>query len=98
MSALNHQGGDHTEPGGIPFPWFGADPIDEHELQRHPRNRQHSHLTGRHDMVVHVAVRDMKHLKDLALDSFTNRPGVTQIETSIIYEATYRHDLVIEET
>ncbi len=54
-------------------------------------------VTGRHDMVVHVAVRDMKHLKNLALDSFTNRPGVTQIETSIIYEATYRHDLVIEE-
>jgi len=54
-------------------------------------------VTGRHDMVVHVAVRDMTHLKDLALDSFTNRPGVTQIETSIIYEATYRHDLVIAE-
>jgi hypothetical protein len=37
--------------------------------------------------------RDMQHLKDLALDSFTNRPGVTRIETSIIYEARVRHEL-----
>src|SRR5205809_623141 len=32
-------------------------------------------------------------LKDLALDSFTNRPGVTRIETSIVYEARARHEL-----
>lgn len=43
-------------------------------------------VTGRHDMVVHVLARDMQHLKDLALDKFTNRAGVQQIETSIIYE------------
>ena len=35
----------------------------------------------------------MQHLKDLALDRFTNRPGVTRIETSIIYEARVRHEL-----
>ena len=27
-------------------------------------------------------------LKDLALDQFTNRPGVTRIETSIIFRTT----------
>jgi Lrp/AsnC ligand binding domain len=42
---------------------------------------------------VHVVARDTRHLKDLALDSFTNRPGVTRIETSIIYETRVRHEL-----
>jgi Lrp/AsnC ligand binding domain len=43
-------------------------------------------ITGRYDFVVHVAVRDMIHLKNLALDKFTSRPEVTRIETSIIYD------------
>ncbi|WP_068085165.1 Lrp/AsnC family transcriptional regulator [Novosphingobium rosa] len=50
-------------------------------------------VTGRHDLIVHVVVRDTRHLKDLALDHFTNRPGVTRIETSIIFEARHRHEL-----
>jgi DNA-binding Lrp family transcriptional regulator len=50
-------------------------------------------VTGRHDLVVHVAVRNTRHLKDLALDRFTNKPGVTRVETSIIYEARYRREL-----
>ena len=52
-------------------------------------------VTGRHDLVVHVVVRDTRHLKDLALDHFTNRPGVTRIETSIIFEARHRHVLPV---
>ena len=52
-------------------------------------------VSGRTDLVVHVAVRDTRHLKDLALDSFTNRPGVTRIETSIIFEARQRHELPV---
>ena len=50
-------------------------------------------VTGPHDFVVHVVARDMAHLKDLVLDHFTNRPAVTRIETSIIYEARMRHEL-----
>jgi hypothetical protein len=34
-------------------------------------------------------------LKDLALDQFTSRPGVTRIETSIIYEACRRYQLPV---
>ena len=52
-------------------------------------------VTGRYDLVVHVVVRDMQHLKDLALDSFTNRPGVTRIETSIIFDARRRYALPV---
>ena len=55
-------------------------------------------VTGRYDVVVHVVVRDMQHLKDLALDQFTNRPGVTRIETSIIFEARRRYELPVLET
>lgn len=50
-------------------------------------------VTGRHDLIVHVVVRDTQHLKDLALDNFTNRPGVERIETSIIFEARHRYEL-----
>lgn len=50
-------------------------------------------VTGQHDLVVHVAVRDMRHLKDLALDSFTARPGVTRIETSIIFDQRRNYEL-----
>jgi hypothetical protein len=37
--------------------------------------------------------RDIVHLKDLALDKFTNKPGVTRIETAIIYDAKRRHEV-----
>lgn len=58
-----------------------------------PEVRSAHLITGRYDLVVHVAVRDTRHLKDLALDRFTNRPGVTRIETSIIYETRTRYEL-----
>jgi hypothetical protein len=44
---------------------------------------------------VHVLVRDTQHLKDLALDQFMNRPGITRIETSIIFEARRRYELLV---
>jgi DNA-binding Lrp family transcriptional regulator len=50
-------------------------------------------ITGRHDLVVHVVARDMAHLKELALDNFTNRPSVTRIETSIIFERRSRSEV-----
>ena len=52
-------------------------------------------VTGRYDLVVHVVVRDTQHLKDLALDHFTNRPGVTRTEASIIFDARRRNELPV---
>lgn len=52
-------------------------------------------VSGRYDVVVHVVVRDTAHLKDLALDRLTNRPGVTRIETSLIFDARRRHELPV---
>jgi DNA-binding Lrp family transcriptional regulator len=72
-------------------------------LQRHSRRqviafRSHllalpevlavSHVGGSYDFVVHVAVRDSNHLRDLALDAFTTRPEVGQMETHLIFEHT----------
>ena len=47
------------------------------------------------DLIVHVVVRNTRHLKDLALDHFTNRTAVTRIETSIIFDARRRYELPV---
>lgn len=46
------------------------------------------HVAGVTDFLVHVAVRDSDHLRNLAMDAFTSRPEVAQIETSLIFECT----------
>lgn len=43
------------------------------------------HLAGENDFLLHVAVRDADHLRDLAMDAFTSRPEVNQIRSSLIY-------------
>lgn len=43
-------------------------------------------ITGQHDLVVHVIARDTAHLRNIALDRFTNQPSINRLETSIIYE------------
>src|SRR4051812_14092792 len=44
------------------------------------------HVGGADDYLVHVAVRDTEHLRDVVLDSFTARPEVAHVETRIIFE------------
>ncbi|MCU0304459.1 MAG: Lrp/AsnC family transcriptional regulator [Thermoanaerobaculales bacterium] len=44
------------------------------------------HVAGADDFLVHVAVRDADHLRDLAMDAFTTRPEVSHIETRLIFE------------
>ena len=44
------------------------------------------HISGADDFLVHVAVRDTKHLHDLIIDSFASREEVTNIETALIFE------------
>jgi DNA-binding Lrp family transcriptional regulator len=63
------------------------------DIVKVPEVRSAFLVTGRYDLVVHVVVSDTRHLKDLALDQFTNRPGVTRIETSIIFDARRRYEL-----
>jgi DNA-binding Lrp family transcriptional regulator len=51
------------------------------------------HLAGSTDFLIHVAVRDDKHLRNLLLDFFTTRPEVHQTETSLIFDHKSRPKL-----
>lgn len=53
-----------------------------------PEVLQIYHVAGADDFLVHVAVRDTGHLRDLALDSFTTRAEVDRIETRLIFQHT----------
>ena len=44
------------------------------------------HVAGADDFLVHVAVRDAHHLRDLALDAFTRREEVAHLQTSLVFE------------
>jgi DNA-binding Lrp family transcriptional regulator len=57
-------------------------------VQTLPEVLQVYHVAGADDFLVHVAVRDTTHLRDLALDSFTTRSEVDRIETRLIFQHT----------
>ena len=44
------------------------------------------HVAGQDDFLVHVAVRDAEHLRNLTLDAFTTRLEVARLNTSLVYE------------
>lgn len=46
------------------------------------------HVSGANDFLVHVAAASSDALRDIILDELTNRPGVANVETSLIFEAT----------
>lgn len=51
------------------------------------------HVAGESDFLVHVAVRDAEHLRNLTLDGFTTRIEVARLNTSLIYEHAMVYDL-----
>jgi len=51
------------------------------------------HLAGKYDYLVHVAVRDSAHLRDLTLEKFMTRYEVRRIETALIFDHTQTHTL-----
>ncbi|HZU23037.1 MAG TPA: Lrp/AsnC family transcriptional regulator [Terriglobales bacterium] len=57
-----------------------------------PEVRQVFLVTGRFDLIVHVAIRDMEHLKNLAYD-LTSHATVERLETSVVFEA-WKHYLL----
>lgn len=44
------------------------------------------HVAGQEDFVIHVAVENANHLRNLTLDGFTTRAEVSRLNTAIIYE------------
>lgn len=47
-------------------------------------------VTGEVDFLVHVVVRDARHLFELARDAFTTRGEVDHLQTSLIFESIRR--------
>jgi DNA-binding Lrp family transcriptional regulator len=52
-------------------------------------------VSGRYDLIVHVAVKDIEHLRNLAFDRFTSQPVVVRIETSIVFDSRARDELPV---
>lgn len=44
-------------------------------------------VAGRFDLIVHVAIRDMEHLRDLAYAHFTSDREVVRIETAVVFQS-----------
>ncbi|MCG8493628.1 MAG: Lrp/AsnC family transcriptional regulator [Sneathiellales bacterium] len=65
------------------------------EIVTIPEVRQVMLVTGQYDFFIHVMVRDMQHLKDLGLDKFSSYPGVTRIETSLVFDRRDNQNLPI---
>jgi len=51
------------------------------------------HVSGVNDLQVHVALRDIHHLRDLIVEKFATRSEVDHCETSVIYDLHRRHRL-----
>jgi DNA-binding Lrp family transcriptional regulator len=51
------------------------------------------HVSGVNDLQVHVAVRDVNHLRDLIVEKFAIRSEIDHCETSIIYDLHRSHQL-----
>ena len=49
------------------------------------------HVTGVNDLQIHVAVRDVNHLRALIVERFATRPEVDHCETAVIYELHRKH-------
>ena len=57
----------------------------ERHIAMLPEVRGVFHVAGANDYLVHVAVRDADHLRELALTAFATRPEVAHMETSLIF-------------
>ena len=49
------------------------------------------HVSGLNDLQVHVAVRDIHHLRDLIVEKLATRSEVDHCETSVIFELHHKH-------
>jgi DNA-binding Lrp family transcriptional regulator len=64
-------------------------------IQSIPEVRQVFLVSGRHDAIVHVAVRDIDHLRTFGFGHITNLPLIVNIETSIVFDGRTNYELPI---
>jgi len=50
-------------------------------------------LGGSQDYLIHVATRDVAHLRNLLAETFTSQPNIAHVETSLIFEFARSHVL-----
>ncbi|WP_246117720.1 Lrp/AsnC family transcriptional regulator [Adhaeretor mobilis] len=50
-------------------------------------------LAGSNDFLVHVAARDVTHLRSLVLEAYSARSEIEQIETSLVFDFHHRTHL-----
>jgi DNA-binding Lrp family transcriptional regulator len=65
------------------------------EIESIPEVRQAFLVSGRHDLIVHVAVKDIDHLRNLGFDRFTSQRVVVNIETSFVFDSRTRNEFPI---
>jgi DNA-binding Lrp family transcriptional regulator len=65
------------------------------EMESIPEVRGVFLVSGRYDVLLHVAVKDIDHLRNLGLDRITSQSVVVNIETSIVYDSRSRYELPI---
>jgi DNA-binding Lrp family transcriptional regulator len=65
------------------------------EIESIPEVRRAFLVSGLHDLIVHVAVKDIDHLRNLGFDRFTSERVVVNIETSIVFDSRARNELRI---
>lgn len=85
-----------VDPAAIGRPMEAILSIQQRAAQRGAIETLHDHaaalpetvrvmaLTGTTDFIIHVAVRDMNHLRDLVW-AFTERPEVARVQSSLVF-------------
>jgi DNA-binding Lrp family transcriptional regulator len=54
-------------------------------------------VSGRFDLIVHVVVRDMEHLKELVSTHFNRHAVVLRVETSMVFNHEVQHSIPFPE-
>jgi DNA-binding Lrp family transcriptional regulator len=55
-------------------------------------------VSGHFDLVAHVAVRDMEHLKEVISEHFNGHACVTRTETAVVFNRVTQHEIPISES
>ena len=63
------------------------------EMASIPEVRSVFLVNGRYDVILHIIVKDVDHLRNLGLDRITSQPVVVNIETSIVYDSRSKYEL-----
>lgn len=48
------------------------------------------YVAGSHDFLVHVAVRDVDHLRQLVAEKISSHPAIGHVETSLVFDHRHR--------